>query len=709
MTCYGFGETQTLIDSSSGVYENKNILTPDSARDSVALSDVDYSAIWNRTYGGFDEDRFQDLTKCEDGGYALIGTTSSYSIGGRDIWVVRTNEFGDVLWTSVIGDVNDDAGFAIIECDNGDFVVVGITFFTSDYDARVDRIDANGNTIWTKWVGENLTQDYFYDVVESSSGYLVVVGQTSSFGAASSDLLVVCLDPNGNDVWMRMYGGPVDEGARSIIECESGGFAIVGRTSSSGAGNSDVWLLRLDVNGNLLWDETYGGFYNEYGYELIEYILGDFVIVGSTESLGDLAGDYWIIRVNNLGIEKWNVTFDSGGPDLATGIVECVRGGFAVVGIIDHGYSYSQIRIVRLDTDGTEIWTGFYGGPQQERSYGIEEVRPEEFIVAGITSSYGAGNYDAWLFLIPGMPTLLTYPGDQFFEYGEFPYVDLWVESTTDIDMWWLEDTSVFSIAKVPGGATIYTFIPTDVGIYEIHFHANNTAGYEVEDWFFIHVIDSISPFWTAPPENKTIEYGEMLQYQLHANDLSGLNEWTLTGSTEFVINTNGEIANSQIPAVGEYILEVSVNDIYYNTLSTKLVVSVVDTTAPDWIEAPCDQTITIGDSFIYDLNATDLSGLFTWWIDDTARFTIDWQGRIRNLVPLSIGSHGVSVFVADPYGNILHGTFTIVVQGNGQTTTNGGSLDIMSSAIPFITGVVATAAVVSIVIVINRKRTPSK
>ncbi|MHA2353157.1 MAG: hypothetical protein ACXABX_08570, partial [Candidatus Thorarchaeota archaeon] len=234
-------------------------IAPERIMESHTQSAIDFSALWNRTYGGFDQDRFYGLTQCEDGGYAFVGYAQSYGTD-EDLWVVRTDSNGDVLWTTVLSEAaGHDIGREIIECENGDLVVVGYSYPTGDNHARIDRIDADGNVVWSKLIGEVPTQDFFEAVVESESGCLLAVGRTESWGAGGNDVLAVCFAPNGNEIWIRTYGGAADDSGISVVECASGGYAILGETTSFGDGSYDFWLLRIDNDGNLMWDETYGG------------------------------------------------------------------------------------------------------------------------------------------------------------------------------------------------------------------------------------------------------------------------------------------------------------------------------------------------------------------------------------------------------------------------------------------------------------------
>lgn len=703
------GET----DSSSTIIVDEDSLFPvlNDIEKFDTLSAIDYSALWNRTYGGFDQDRISDLTICSEGGYALVGYTDSFTEGDKDVWVVRTNMDGSVIWTTSFGNTSsDDRGQSIVECENGDFIIGGFSYTGAAHDARVDRLDKDGNLLWTNQVGLSATDDIFMDIIETKTESIIAVGQTSSWGVGGTDVLAICLDANGNEIWIRTYGGASEDHSNSIIECDEGGFAILGYTLSFGEGGYDYWLLRLGIDGNLLWDSTYGGSNNDQGFELVQNIFGGFVLAGNSKSLGDISGDFWVISVDSNGDEIWNATYVSGGVDFATGIVECARGGYAVVGILDYISGVDKTRLVRIDNDGTELWSSIYDGGVVDSCYSIVETYPEEFALAGYTNSYGAGSFDAWLLLIPGAPRITNPPYDQFVEYGNYIGVSLFVESTADIDSWWLTDDSVFQIAKI--GYTegvVYSMTFPDVGYYEVFVHVNNTVGYEAEHFFTVYVDDTTSPSWIYSPENQTVEFGNDLQYQLFVDDLSNISDWSLSGSTQFSIDSNGIITSIDTPDVGIYLLEVSVNDIYHNTLSCMLMVTFQDTIAPSWIETPVNSNVTYGEAFVYDLNATDYNGISAWWTNNPEKFSIDWEGRLRNIVTLAPGDHAITVYVSDPYGNILEGNFVLIVEGS--LTSVGTIPDFlnMNSMIPFIAGVFATIAIVTIVLVVRRPRSKSE
>lgn len=290
--------------------------------------------------------------------------------------------------------------------------------------------------------------------------------------------------------------------------------------------------------------------------------------------------------------------------------------------------------------------------------------------------------------------------------------------------MWWLSDTSEFDITQIgENEGVVYRPTPPDVGFYEIWVHVNNTAGHEVEHIFYIYVDDMTEPYWIDFTAEHTLEFGDQFQYTPRAGDLSFLGEWFLFGSSYFTIDINtGEISNVGTPPVGVYDFEITVGDMYHNTLIDDLQIVVQDTIAPVWDTALQDQNIEYGVDFVYDLNASDVAGIASWSVDNT-EFSVDSEGRVRNLVTLAPGIHAVTVSVEDVNENVLQGQFMVTVGDRPAATTTttttttttdtttdtDSSPGIFDSAIPFALGVVATIAVVAIVCLIGRRKPPAK
>jgi len=173
-------------------------------------------------------------------------------------------------------------------------------------------------------------------------------------------------------------------------------------------------------------------------------------------------------------------------------------------------------------------------------------------------------------------------------------------------------------------------------------------------------VQETTPPTWDQPPSNQTWELGVPFTYDLNATDLSGLDTWWINDTQHFQINSNGVIINATNLQIGKYGLQVWVNDTWGNTQTATFKVTVQDTTPPT-IEEQMTTAVT-GICVFVDLNATDLSGIGSWWINDTGRFQIDSNGIITNVTSVPRGYYYVLVQVADVYGNTLTFTLKLIV-----------------------------------------------
>ena len=138
-------------------------------------------------------------------------------------------------------------------------------------------------------------------LIQTSDGGYAIAGNTSSFGAGENDVYVVKLDAKGNLQWTKTIGGPDIDESQSLIQTSDGGYAIAGYTTSFGAGYADVYVIKLDAKGNLQWTKTIGGPDDESGNSLIQTVDGGYVIAGTTESFGAGGKDVYVVKLDRNG------------------------------------------------------------------------------------------------------------------------------------------------------------------------------------------------------------------------------------------------------------------------------------------------------------------------------------------------------------------------------------------------------------------------
>lgn len=314
----------------------------------------DGSIQWQRTYGK-DWEQVASVLQTSDGGYIVAAQTYTFGAGGMDYWILKLDEKGDIQWQRAYGGQADDQAVSILETAGGGYVVAGETksFGAGDWDVWVLKLDEDGAIQWQRtYGGEDLDMSSAEPIQQTSDGGYVLTGRTKSFGAGGSDAWAVKLDKDGTMQWQKTYGGSADEYARSIKQTPDGGYVVAGYTESFGAGDMDVWVLRLDGNGDLQWDKTYGGPASDVTYSIQRTLDGGYVLAGETESFGAGDGDAWVLKLGKDGAIQWQKTYGGKAWDGAVSIRQTSNGGYAVAGETET-FGAGQLDFWVLKLDGT--------------------------------------------------------------------------------------------------------------------------------------------------------------------------------------------------------------------------------------------------------------------------------------------------------------------------------------------------------------------
>jgi parallel beta-helix repeat protein len=282
---------------------------------------------WKQTY--FNTTAFAFIST-SDGGYALAGETGTFS--NPQYWLVKTDAYGNPQWTKTYGGEGDERAEALIETKDGGYAIAGSSssFRWHDRDFWLVKTDSFGNMEWNQSYGTE-KHEVALSLVEASDGGYVVAGNTDS-SKHPCNFLLIKTDKNGMMQWNRTYGGKEDERLSEIISTPDGGYAIAGQTQSYSSGGPDFWLLKIDKQGDVEWDKTYGGRSTEKANSLVVTSDGGYAIVGRTFSFGPGNDDFWLIKTDKNGITEWDQTYGGIHADIAESVVETSDGGYALVG-----------------------------------------------------------------------------------------------------------------------------------------------------------------------------------------------------------------------------------------------------------------------------------------------------------------------------------------------------------------------------------------
>jgi hypothetical protein len=354
------------------------------------------------TIGGSGLEGAFSIIQTTDGGYAVAGYTASFGAGGDDVYVVKLDGSGNLQWTRTIGSVYIDGGYSIIQTTDGGYAVAGETnsFGAGNADVYVEKLDGSGNIQWTRTIGGS-GDDYGYSIIQTTDGGYAVAGSTTSFGAGNEDVYVVKLNGSGNIQWTRTIGGSGEEEGFSIIQTTDGGYAVAGYTSSFGAGFWDVYVVKLDGSGNLQWTRTIGSVYIDGGNSIIQTTDGGYAVAGSTTSFGAGNADVYVVKLDGSGNLQWTRTIGGSNWDGGNSIIQTTDGGYAVAGYTESfGAGNEDVYVVKLDSSGNIQWTRTIGGGNYDYGYSIIQTSDGGYAVAGYTKSFGVGAGDENIYVV---------------------------------------------------------------------------------------------------------------------------------------------------------------------------------------------------------------------------------------------------------------------------------------------------------------------
>lgn len=309
---------------------------------------------WTRTIGGTGNDEAKFIVQTSDGGYAVAGFTQSFGAGNSDFYIVKLDAGGNLQWSRTIGGPGEDVALAIVQTTDGGYVTAGYTysFGAGDRDYYIVKLDSSGNLQWNRTVG-GTNYEYGETIIQTSDGGYAVAGFTYSFGAGSGDFFIVKLDANGNLRWNRTIGGTDADYCLSIIQTSDGSYAAAGQVNSFGAGSNDFYIVKLDSGGALQWTRSVGGTDLDYGESIIQTTDGGYAIGGLTYSFGAGNQDVYIVKLGAGGNLEWSRTVGGTNADYIESIVQASDGGYVGAG---HTYSFGagdfDMYIVKLDASG---------------------------------------------------------------------------------------------------------------------------------------------------------------------------------------------------------------------------------------------------------------------------------------------------------------------------------------------------------------------
>lgn len=356
-----------------------------------------------KTFGGVNSDGGSSIIKTDDGSYIIAGGTSSQGAGDNDIWLVKIDSNGNLIWENTIGSVDSEWASCIHQTTDGGFIILGneIAFdggyLPTKWNKLLIKTNFEGTKEWQKsyydgeahwddWVISTNDGGYFLSgtkltniayqkrliktdswgntiwdtIIDSSMGGSIIQSQNTDLIATFDkwnndsgwDVALISFDLEGNKRWEKYFGGTGRQGSNFIHQTIDEGFVIVGYTSDGN--DSDMVLLKTDSNGNEIWYKTYENNNSERGYFIHQTIDGGFVIVGTSDNGNDT--DIILIKTDSIGNILWEKTFGGDQDDSGSSVLQTEDGGYLIVGNTkSFGNGESDMWLIKTDAQGNTV------------------------------------------------------------------------------------------------------------------------------------------------------------------------------------------------------------------------------------------------------------------------------------------------------------------------------------------------------------------
>jgi hypothetical protein len=338
-----------------------------------------------KAYGGADSDHFFSVQQTREGGYIVAGRTFSFGPEGGHIWVLKLDESGHVTWEKAYSHGGHEYLSTVQQTPDGGYIVLGhVHPFGGWDDLWLLKLDSSGNISWQRTYG-GFSYDEAAALDQTSDGGFIAAGWTTSFSRESTDIWVIRLDDTGNIMWQKAIDSGGDDGVRAVRYTSDDGCIVL-----ASAGYPSI--LKLDSSGNIAWQKSYAGIDDIFFMSILQASDGNYLVAGGAES------DALVMKIDEGGSILWQKTYGGEGLDHARVVAQVYDDGYIVAGDIQ---SFNEVGIdifvFQIDSEGNIIWQKSYGGEGSEEPEAIQLTADGGYILAGDTNSFPEGDDNAWV------------------------------------------------------------------------------------------------------------------------------------------------------------------------------------------------------------------------------------------------------------------------------------------------------------------------
>lgn len=357
------------------------------------------ASTFEKTFGGINKDSATCVKQTTDGGYIICGSSYSFGAGNYDVYVIKTNASGTRLWAKTFGGSGADYANAIQQTSDGGYIIIGssTSFNWGDRNIYLIKINSNGALMWSETIGGDGEDDGKY-VIQTIDGGYALTGFVSYLG--NKTMYFAKLAPDGTGIFEVHLAN--DSEGNSLMQTANG-FVIHGTMDSPmHASDLDV-LIKTDNTGNKIWTKVYTGNYSYKAGHFVQTDDGGYMLGGNAKNTSTLVSSAYILKTDSLGNIEWSKVYNAGG---GSSFQKTVDNGFIITGSrITAGNK--NIHLTKLDVNGCPVWVKVFGGENVDMPAFAVQTGDMGFVLVGNTQSFGAGEGDFYLIKTDGAGSTL--------------------------------------------------------------------------------------------------------------------------------------------------------------------------------------------------------------------------------------------------------------------------------------------------------------
>ncbi|HNQ77644.1 MAG TPA: hypothetical protein PK802_07910 [Candidatus Cloacimonadota bacterium] len=319
----------------------------------IAKMDSQLNLLWQRKFGGTRDDFFGDAKQTEDGGFIICGSANSFGDdwGDYDVCVIKLDHLGDCLWQKTYGGGGRDVCNSIIQTNDGGYLIAGGTELNGGGGWLI-KLSPAGDIEWQKRF-RAVEISWFRSLCQTTESSYLVAGYVYSTKWKNDDGYVIKLDQQGNIIWQKRYGGAENDYFSSVFQTADGHYMVGGNTNSFGKGSADYWLVKLNSQGSIVWEKTYGNEFRD-GLGSISGTSDGCVIMAGYIGSKKIAVKGWVLKLNHSGDIVWQKDFHVGRNDetVIHKVVQKNDGSFFIAASTCPENTYCRGAIIAIDNNG---------------------------------------------------------------------------------------------------------------------------------------------------------------------------------------------------------------------------------------------------------------------------------------------------------------------------------------------------------------------